>query len=154
MRKTLNAALTLLFVAAVAGCGDDDPTDPGDESRFVGSFEASSMIFTPDATGNPVDVIPFGASLSVDVESDLDFTWTLTAPGGAQDVRSGILVVNESSSTATLNFDSAEHDDITGTYDFSNNDNTLTLQSDDVEFDVNQDGVDDPASVQVILQRQ
>lgn len=153
----MRRATALLMSAALlagAACSDDDPTGPDDAELFVGTFVATSMIFTPDGGGSPIDVIPFGASLTVTIDAQGDFSWTLTPPGQPAENEVGTLDVDASAHTVTVDFQDPEADDIFADYSFSADGEVLTLQADDVQFDLNQDGVDDPASVQVIMERQ
>ena len=141
------AVLTASLV--LAGCGDDDGTGPSPES-LTGTWQATKAEMVSAA--NPslkIELISLGATLELVLSTNQAFTMTATIPGEPPEVQTGtwssssdVLVLKPSGQTFDWTFDMT----LTGT--------TLTLSGAHVEFDLNDDGVDDEAILNLVMQRQ
>lgn len=146
----------LLAVTFMVGCSDSIGSDPiGPESTpeeiaaaLNGTWNATSFVFTNVAnTSETFDLIANGGSFSLTITADGQFTGTLTSPG-ENETFSGTYVAQGTNLILT---DAMEPND-PETVSFTLSGNTLTIDSDDV-FDFDDDGVDEPATSRLVLQR-
>lgn len=84
MTSTRTAAFAVLLSMSLVGC-EDGITDTGLEvSDLAGTWDASTLTFSPtedDSESNPVPFVALGGDLVVTITSDGAFTGTLTIPG-------------------------------------------------------------------------
>lgn len=142
--RSLTAAL---LATALVACGDDG-TGPGPET-FAGNWTATRLEFV--STVNPaqrIEVIALGATFSLLLRSNGTWDATLTFPGEPDEDLSGtwtstvdVFTMVETGGSNTMQFDYL----LAG--------NTLTLTGADGEFDLNDDGVDDPVLINITLTR-
>jgi hypothetical protein len=126
---------------AVAACSDDSTGITVED--LVGTWEATEIVFTSTADpSESVDAVDFGVSLTVTITSDGTVTSVFDDGQGGTDTDSGTLSVD--GSTLTIGSDSFEAE---------RSGDVLTLTG-AVEFDFDEDGSDDPATVVVRLERQ
>ena len=131
-----------LGVAAVAlavACSDD--TGPS-EDELVGTWNATKLEFV--GGGLTIDVIAFGATLEMVLRSDQTYTITLGFPGEPSETETGTW--SASKDVLTLSDSDGEMQ-----FDMSLSGNTLSLANADGEFDVNDDGIDDPVKINLTL---
>ena len=128
------------MVVAVAACSDSTGITVED---LVGTWEATEIVFTNSANpSETVDGIDLGVSLTVTINSAGTVTTVFDDGQGGTDTDSGTLSVD--GSTLTIGSD---------TFEAERSGDVLTLTG-DVEFDFDEDGSDDPASVLIRLERQ
>lgn len=152
--KLVTPLLTICFLL-LSSCGSDDG-DPQLEgaqlsiSDIAGDWEATSAVFDIAGTGasQAVDIIPLGGIATLNVESNGRFTLTIQAAGQPPEISTGQLSFDED--LLVVAFD-GEADDP----EFSGiqlNGNIMTL-SGNTEFDLDSDGNDEPATVELTMQR-
>lgn len=148
MRWTRSAAIPVA-VCLAAACSDAGVV----EADLVGTWAATQFEFRA-TSGDPVvtfDFIQNGAAVTIVINATGTYQVTVTpAGGGAPDVESGTWTLDGGDLlilTAT--------GDISGTeLDVSLSGATLTVHSTDVEFDLNEDGTDEPAILNAIFVKQ
>lgn len=137
----VSQALALVGLAGVLACSD--AVAPED---IAGDWTATSFVFTSVADPDEsVDIIDAGGSLSTTFEADGDYAITYSF-AGSTDTDGG---------TYTIDGDHITLDDgtdpISGTIELSGD--TMTLRLTGAEFDFDDDGTDDPATVLIVLTR-
>ena len=145
--SSLGAAL---FVAVAVGCSDSgDSTGPASPSDFVGDWLVTSYVVTNVAnTSQSEDLTALGMTLSITF-TETTYSGTASFPGEATETFSGTYTI--SGDQLTLN-ETGELEPETMTYTLSGN--TMTLSGLDDQYDFDGDGVEDPASWVMVLQRQ
>ncbi|MGD2134544.1 MAG: hypothetical protein PVF27_00215 [Gemmatimonadales bacterium] len=146
-------SLTALALAATLTVACDSTTSPEDLTveDVVGSWTATSIEYTLLAdTTQKFDVIANGvASLSLSVQASGSFTFTFVLLGDS-DSGTGTLTISNGVATITGAGDLDDSYTITA-YDGT----TLTMEAPSVDFDFPPpDGVEETASVEVVLQLQ
>ncbi len=138
-----------LAVVAVASLGCSDATGVSLED-LTGTWVATQYSFTnlADPTQS-MDLISAGGGLTLTVEATGDYTATLVVPGDAPEVITG--TVSVAGDTLTI---SESGQGSPTPYLASRSGGTLTLTSDEEEFDFDDDGVEEPASARIVLVRQ
>ena len=130
----------------------DDPLAP-----FVGVWAATTFEFTPLEAGRVerVELTRFGVTLVMEVRPDGRFTFTQTAPGVEEPgVDRGELRVEPSLARVSLVFDSSREDPLTGSFDFGEELEELTLILPDAEFDFDGNGEAEPARSTIVFVKQ
>ncbi len=131
----------LLAVTFVVGCGDSTPEEVAE--ALAGTWNATSVVFTNKANSSETfDPLAGGGSVNT--------TTTFTADGrfsGSSTELGGTFVVQGTNLIFT-NPGKSDPDTVA----FTLSGNTLTLTVDD-EFDFDDDGVDESASLAIVLQR-
>ena len=141
----MRPALALLAMPALlAGCSESTGVQPED---LAGTWTATTFEFQSVATrALRVDVIDLGFSLTFVIESSGAVTTTITGPG-TNDTDTGTLTVTGSNFTLTSSGDTS-----TGTISRDGDTLTLNVQT-GAEFDFDDDGSEEPATITVILQK-
>ena len=145
--KLARSFVAVMAIAALAGCDEDDPTDP-DPVNLAGVYAVTSFTYTADSGAPSVDLAgipaaqggPYGI-LDMTVASDHSFEGVLRLPtaGGPMNFDIGGDITLSGTNTITIAFDAATQAlDIldpseTGTYSFVGS--TLTITLPDVSFD-------------------
>lgn len=135
---------TLVTLAGVASLACGDSLAPED---IAGTYEATTMVFTSQADPNTsADVLAAGYSFAIEFNSDgtLETTFTI---GGSTDTDSGTYVID--GDAITINTDG---DPASGTIDRSGDTLTIVLTT-GVEYDFDDDGSDEPATLRLIVER-
>ena len=128
------------MVVAVAACGDSTGITVED---LVGTWEATEIVFTNSAnTSESVDVIDLGASLTVTINSAGTVSTVFDDGQGGTDSDSGTLSVD--GSTLTVGGE---------TFEAERSGDVLILTGED-QWDFDEDGTDDPATLTIRLVRQ
>jgi hypothetical protein len=144
MRRLPDAPAATLLLAFLAACGDSTGVEVED---LVGTWDVQVFEFT--SVGPPpitIDLIELGGSGTFVISDDGDFVVTITF-AGETDVNTGRLQVNGDRVTIIDGSDQA-----TGT--ISRSGDTLTIHlTEGVEFDVDDDGVDDDARLRLVLRK-
>jgi len=141
MRRCLLWVMPLLLLGAACS----DSTVP--EADLVGTWNATAFVFSD--FGDPVtdfDVIDEGGTVTIVIRADDTFTITFTIPGSAPETDGGAWSVDGD----RLVFDAGTVDEMS--FDITLSGNTLTIYSDDVEFDFG--GGEEPAQVEATFVRQ
>ena len=143
MRWRLLLAIPLLIGLGVS-CGDDVK-----EADLVGTWAATQFVFSD--FGDPVtdfDVIDSGGEITIVIRANNTYTITFTMPGSAPEVDDGTWALDGS----VLTFDAGTADETT--FDVSVSGNILTIYTDDIGFDLNEDGVDETVQLNARFERQ
>lgn len=146
MLKSRFAALAAVAVFLACGDGGNSPSP----NKFAGTWDATKMEFTNVAnTAEKVDVIAAGGTFVILIESTGDYQWTVDIPGEPLETSSGtwsasadVFTTKETGSSGNMQFD------------WSLNGNTLTLAGANVEFDFDDDGLEDAARLTLVLVKQ
>ncbi len=140
----------LLAVTFLAGCGDSIGADGTPEevaNALAGTWNATSFVFTNDANSSETfDLLADGGSFSITFTAAGQFSGSSTFEG-ATDTFSGTYVVQ---GTNLITTDTGEIESETIAFTLSGN--TLTLALDD-EFDFDDNGIDEPATLVIVLQK-
>jgi hypothetical protein len=139
------------LLAGAGACGGGDSNGPSEES-LVGTWVAAKAEFV--SVANPslkVDLIGLGGSIRLVLSSGHQFTLTIKPPGGAEEQSTGTW--NSSGDEFVLRFAAGP---LIGdmAFDVSLSGNTLTLTGADAEFDVDGQGGDEPAKLNLTMIRQ
>jgi hypothetical protein len=134
--------LALIGLATVLACGD--AVAPED---IAGTWEATSFVFTSvEDPSESIDVIDAGGSLRVTFDADGTYELSVTF-GGSTDTDDGTYTIDGNDIT----LDNVD-DPISGTIEVSGD--TMTLNLTGAEFDFDEDGTDDPATIVIVLTRE
>lgn len=147
MRSILAGALAVMLTTACS-----DSTDPGDVTGadLVGTWDATSAVFTPDAGGTAIDVVLLGATFEITLNAEGGYTATfIEQPGGTPELEIGTYTV----ANGVLTLTPVGADVETFTID-SLDGNSLVITDTNAEFDFNDDGTDEPANLTVRLAKQ
>jgi hypothetical protein len=129
------------LVAGLAACGDSTGLTPED---LAGTWDATEMVFTNQADASEsVDIIEDGASLTVTVNAAGTVSAVFDDGQGGTDSDSGTLGVD--GSTLTIGGE---------TYSAARSGDDLTLTDSTSEFDFDDDGSDEAATLVIRLVRQ
>ena len=152
--------LSLITILGLASCGDDDEEDGfslvGTNfsiSDITGTWNATQAIFgTTSGAAISVDVVAQGGTVVLQISSNGNFQVTVTENGAAPETSSGRMGFDED--LLVISFDDSPDD-----YEFFGstfNDPILTISGGNglVEFDFDNDGSDEPADIDFILERQ
>jgi hypothetical protein len=136
MRHLRLAAATTLLAAGLAACSDS--TSPAD---LAGTYDVTVFEFTnADNTTEKVDVVDLGAAIEITITAGGAFTIDVDG-----ETETGTIEIDGSDVTVTIGGDPA-----TGT--INQNGSTVTLNFDTgTEFDFDEDGTDDPATLRVVM---
>jgi hypothetical protein len=146
--KALRTLTAVMLATAVIGCSDS--TSVEDVADLVGTWDATSFLWTSDADASVTfELVGAGGNFQLVIAADGSFTGSF-GMGSEVEVFSGTIAISGSNIIIT---DSVDADD-TSTMGFSLDGNTLTMTSDDDEYDFDDDGQEDPASSLMVLQRQ
>ena len=139
MRTILAGALAVTLATACS-----DSTDPGDVTGadLVGTWDATSVVFTPDAGGTAIDVVPLDFALEITFNAEGGYTATFDVPGDSADVEIGTYTVANGVLTLTPVDEDAETMTI-GSF----GGNSMTLTDTNAEYDFDDDGFEEPANM-------
>ena len=146
MRSFMAGALAVTLATACS-----DSTAPADVTAadLAGTWDASSVVFTPDAGGTAVDVVPMGFGLEITFNAEGGYTATFTEPGEAPDLEIGTYTVVNGVLTLTPAGEDAE----TMTID-SFSGSTMVVTDSNAEFDFDGDDTEEPANMTATLVKQ
>ncbi len=148
MRLLRIAVTGALAIGFAVGCSDStDPQENVTIEDLVGTWNATSIQYTNNATGQAINAFLFGARLSITVAADGTYTGSVTEPGGTPESISGTVTVQGNSITITD--DSSPGDAAVGTFTLSGSTLTITAQD---EFDFGAGEV--AATLVLVMQRQ
>ena len=127
----------LLAVTFLAGCGDSTPEEVAE--ALAGNWNATSAVFTNKANSSETfDLLAGGESVNIAFTAAGGFSGSFTEVGGTFVVQGTNLIITNT----------GESDPKTVAFTLSGN--TLTV---DDEFDFDDDGVDESASLIIVLQK-
>ncbi len=142
--------LIIFVLTAVIGCADDD--NPISAARMlpqmVGDWTATQVEFTSKLDAAKIDLITLGGSLELSINALGRFRFTITEPDGSVQTEEGIIIVEGSQLRA---IEDNNNDEEVFTYSISGN--AFALRNENEEFDLNGDGVEEAAVLDVLLQR-
>lgn len=144
--RWLTSSLIVLAVAGV-GCGDDEPSGPS-EDEITGTWLATKVEYTNPEVGPAVDLIALGGSASLILNPDNSLAYTVTPSGGAADVTEGtwqlggqVMTITPAGMPFSWQFE----------VDFSGD--GLRMSGANVEFDLDDDDIDEPAELNLEFTR-
>ena len=139
MRHLRLAVATTLLAVGLAACSDS--TSP---EELAGTYDVTVFEFTnADSTAEKVDLVDEGAVIEVTITAGGAFTVDFDG-----DAETGTIVIDGDEVTITVGSDPAS-----GTID--QNGDTVTINLDTgVEFDFDEDGTDDDATLRIVMTRQ
>jgi hypothetical protein len=137
-----------LAAAMAVACSDSTAPTEVALADLVGSWDATSAVFTPVAGGTGVDVVDLGFGFSMVINAEGGYVATLTDPIEGDDIELGTLTV----ANGVITFTPTGEDSYT--MDIVNFDgNTLTVRDDDESFDFDDDDVEEDAVLTVVLEK-
>lgn len=146
--------LAMAVAASTFACGGDgdNGTDPPDGitlTDLVGTWDATQVEY--QSLDNPLirfDLVALGGSLTLTVEANGDYTATIQPPGEQPDTETGSVTLEGNLIELVVDGvpESVE-------FDFTLVGNTLTMVTEDEEFDFDGDDIDDPARLTLVLVR-
>ncbi|HVA56434.1 MAG: lipocalin family protein [Gemmatimonadaceae bacterium] len=144
-RAKLFVAGSMVVSAMLGGCGGSS-TGPSPAS-LTGTWTATKMEFVK--AGSPAttaDLVAKGATVTLDLRASHDYTLTVKMPGQADELTTGTWSSSADMLSMTVT-------GFTGERQFAMNlsGNTITLGGADVDFDFNDDGIDEPAKLSMVL---
>ncbi|TFH64663.1 MAG: hypothetical protein E4G90_07640 [Gemmatimonadales bacterium] len=140
-------SIGVLVFAAIVGCSDSTGVEIAD---LTGTWNATVVEFTnPANTAVKFELINEGGSLSLVVAANGDYTLNVLFPGDPVEVQQGTIGIVGNVLTLSETGQGSPTDFV-----FTLSGNTLTLTTNDVEFDFDDDGTDEPASLRIVFQRQ
>jgi len=146
--RLFRLGLSAVAVAAAVACGDSTGVTVSD---ITGTWSASSAVFTNLANSSEqFDLIADGGgTITATFSADGSYSISITVPPdpaeldvGTVDVRGDTLTLAESGQGSPTDFIAS----VSG--------NTLTLTTDEEEYDFDDNGTDDPARLRVVFQKQ
>jgi hypothetical protein len=154
MRRTAQALLLTWLAAVIAvGCGDEEGTGPGAgvaPEDLVGTWRATALTFTnPQDPSQSVDPIALGGHFTLTVAGDSTYWAVMAAPGEIPEIATGSWVIERGFLLVTDDSVPGE----TTAFEVSLSGSSLTLVTDEEEFDFDGDGVEEPAELRMVLLR-
>lgn len=148
------ATLALALCLTAAACGDDGTGPDSDDplAQFIGTWDGVSMAFSNPANGLQVDPILAGGTLVITIGGDGRFSMTLQVPVlGLTQNDNGQFSVSGNQMTLATDGDPTP---IVGTYTVEQNGTRVVLNATQgVEFDFDQNGSDEAATLRLTLQK-
>jgi len=145
MRAWRGAALVAAVVGTGAACGGGDGGNGPSASEIEGTWNATRVLFVSQADPQQsVDLIALGATGVIVLDPSKAFTFTLTPTVGPVEVQTGTWKLSGTMLTVTPTgaaFNWQFNVTLTAT--------TIKLAGADVEFDINDDGTDEPAKLTI-----
>ena len=139
--------LAVAMVAGAAGCGGDDSTGSS-PTDITGTWKATKAEFVSSVTGTAVELVAAGGSATLVLGADHSFLLTASPVGRPAEVTAGawklegdVMTVTPAGMSFSLQFDVAFSGD------------RLSLTGAHVEYDVNGDGRDEEAVLNLELVR-
>ena len=139
--------LAVVMVAGVAACGGDDTTGPS-STEITGTWRATKAEFVSTATGAAAELVAAGGSATLVLGTDHSCVFTIKPPGMPAEVTAGtwkldgdVMTVTPTGMRFSWQFDVAFSGD------------RLSLTGAHVAYDVNGDGRDEEAVLNLELGR-
>ncbi|MGI9544268.1 MAG: hypothetical protein ACR2MX_13495 [Cyclobacteriaceae bacterium] len=148
-----------LCTAVITSCSEDNGDDFSltgtniSVSDIAGSWNATQAIFSKASVGPgmQVDVVADGGSVTLQIQSNGNFTVTVTESGEAPDVSTGRLGFDEDLLVISFDDDPDEFE----FFGITHNEPNMTIQGGNgsAGFDFDDDGVEEPANIDFVLVR-
>ncbi|MGH1366616.1 MAG: hypothetical protein ACRBF0_23855 [Calditrichia bacterium] len=140
--------MLLLFFAA---CSSDVPTQTQTQNEvpdgLVGYWIGTNFVFTSQADSTiQVNLGQFGVVFSVTVNPDSSYSST-TQFLGQTTVENGVISIQQNTLTFT------QQSDVNRSGTFSLNENSMSIRFEEEAFDFDQDGTDEPAILDINLEK-
>ncbi len=150
MRLIRTLSTTVVAAALVVGCNDS--TNPGgSENPLAGVWNATQFMFV--STADPtvtVDKIALGGTFTLTLNGNGTYSEAGLLPGNPPKVEAGTgTYVVEGTNLILTEAD----DPVPSTVAFVLSDNTLTMSIPDESYDFDEDGVDEAATLELVLTR-
>lgn len=146
---------SVVGLAALVGCGDlSEFTKPITPATISGEWRATDLVLTQQSDPTiSFDAIEAGLSLFLRFSIDGEYQQIIQAAGEDDDVEVGRYEIQ--GDFIQVELDSAPQDTVHLAYEFQESKTafTLTLLSDDFEYDFNGDGTEVPANLFAIVIR-
>jgi hypothetical protein len=126
---------TLALVTAAGACGSDSSNPTGPEALLQASWVATAWEYTSHTS--PSQTVSFtaqGISVTLTV-GESSYSIVFSAPGQPSQTISGTYTVSGNS------------------FSFSNGNNTLTMSDPNTNWDFDDDGIDEPATLSMVFTR-
>ncbi|MEE9132296.1 MAG: hypothetical protein V3U13_01930 [Gemmatimonadota bacterium] len=145
-------SMGLLALASVIGCEDSQSTGSGITLEVLaGTWEASVFAFTSQAEPpQRADLIADGGSATLVLSANGAYTLTVTPAGGEPDVSTGFMLIE----SGFLLVADSDVPGVTTAFAMGLDGDTLTLVTNEVEFDFSGDDVEEPAILTLVWERQ
>ena len=141
--------INLIMLGSLAFCCRDDNKPLTTASDLTGTWEAISVEFTNRSIqAQTAEQISRGVSATLTVQSNSRYLSEIRDDQGRIETDAGVMIVRGES--LVFNSDDDADDRI---FKFEYSGNLLTLNRNDVAFDFNDDGFDEPAWVEMVLRR-
>lgn len=147
MRTVWRIGLATWLLCALAGCGKDKSTGP-EPRQITGAWNATKVEYVRRPAGAAVDLVALGGSGTLALNDDGSFRLVITPFAAAEDVTEGtwalggdILELTPLGMPFSWQFDVALAGD------------TLGLSGASVEYDFDEDGTRDQATLNLLLVR-
>ena len=157
-RRVFYFAATLLLFSAIVACDKDKEEYPliGTDlsmADIAGTWDATTANFSSyelDDDGQPyfIDILAEGGSFTMVIQKNGRFTATITLPGEPDNISTGQLGFDEQWLAITFDDDPGEYE-----YYFIELVNEILTLRGPTEFDFNGDDLDEPASLELIMER-
>jgi hypothetical protein len=149
--RKLSGAVAVMLAAAVAGCGDEDTTGPAGSSLLQDSWVATVWRYTNQAnTSQQVELVATGVTVTLTIgASSYNIVFSMT--GQPNQTISGTYTVSGSNFIVTETGSSMPE---SIPFTFTNGNNTLSMTSSNSDWDFDNDGTDDPATLTMVFTRQ
>lgn len=137
----------VLLAVATVGCGDDEPSGPG-QDEITGTWQGTKVEYTAPGGVPKVDLIALGGSASLLLNPDNTLVYTVTPAGGAAEVTAGTWQLGGDMMTITpagMPFSWQFEVDYAG--------DDLRMSGADVEYDFNGDEVGEAAKLDLEFTR-
>jgi hypothetical protein len=153
VQPRLGLLLAAFLLLSLGGCGEDPVEVVATSDDLLGTWNITSLMYTPVGGGTSVQSIEPGTSGVITFRADFTYTITFTEVGPPQvtDVEDGMFTVM--GSVLTITPDDAPNDPSNLDIQQLTATSATLFQADD-EFDFDDDGDDEPATTTVMLQKQ
>jgi hypothetical protein len=133
-----------LVGALAVACGEDIVVED-----LIGTWNATEFVFSNfEDPVTDVDVIDLGGEVTIIIRADNTYTVQLELPGAEPEEVDGEWVLNGD----VLTFDEGTADETV--FNISLSGTTLTIHTEDLEFDFDEDGTDEPAQLDATFVKQ
>ncbi len=150
MTKIISRFFLIMFsIALLTACGDDstDPNDSNNFDAFVGTWNCTEYKYISNANASLVYdfLVETGATITFRIESNGNYTASITLPGFPPQTFSGNLNSDEN---GDIELDSDPDIQVTI------NNNTLTIVDPNESWDFDNDGTNEPATARQVYTKQ
>lgn len=139
------------LILGLCACGDDDSAGPNPPG-LVGTWQAIEVeLISVEDPGTSIELVGLGASVTVQLNANGTFAFDATIPGepsenfaGTWEASQDVFTMRWTEGGFLLEWQ----------FDYSVLGDEATLTGADAEYDFDDDGLEDPATLNVILVRQ